>query len=80
MLDYNKLSEEFTKKLNTFDKGKLIEWIDFDASRILAESSPEKSIVLDSEIISDSLIISDPKENVEADLNDFTYMSYDLAA
>lgn len=80
MLDYNILSEEFTKRLNTFDKGKLIEWIDFDASRILAENSPEKSIVLYSEIISESFIISDPKENVEADVNDFTYMSYDLAA
>lgn len=33
MLDYKKLSKEFTKKLNQFDKDRLEQWIFFDQKR-----------------------------------------------
>lgn len=33
MIDYKKLREKFTAKLNEFDEEKLLKWMDFDENR-----------------------------------------------
>lgn len=63
MLDYKKLSKEFTKKLNQFDKNRLEQWISFDQNRQELDKllSGEKVRIQICNISISKLI--DPREN-----------------
>ena len=76
MLDYKKLSKEFTRRLKEFDKEKLESWIDYDNNRDLNKLLKGEKVTLHIAIIKVNNI-SDPRETI---LNEKFACSLETAA
>ena len=76
MLDYKKLSDEFTVKLSQFDEDRLEKWLSFDQSRQTCENlfNGEEVIIQTANIPVSKL--SDPRELI----NSAGESNYSLAA
>lgn len=64
MLDYKKLSRDFTDRLNQFDKDRLEQWVSFDLKReILNKLLDGENVLINVANVHVSKLV-DPRENI----------------
>ncbi|GEM_PF-1974077 len=73
MIDYKKLREKFTAKLNEFDEEKLLKWMDFDENRKVVDRLLSGESVSIHYETTTPYRLTDKLENIDSAFGDNSY-------